>query len=335
MEFLSREQYHVQFLQSWHWKEFQEKIGRRTFVLAVEDRERIIGYALFIIHRLPFGQYFYCPRGPLFVKDITEEAQAQAIGLIVQRAKELAAKTRTIFFRIEPPMTQPKKPWIEGVWWQSRLSWKRTRFVQPSDTLLLNLNQEEGVLMDEMRPKTRYNIKLARRKGVMVAEGKGKGDFEIFWMLLSETAKRQNIRTHSREYYEQLLSAGDDTIMECQLFIASYDEVPLSAIMMLYYYDTAIYLHGGTSHLHRNVMAPHFLQWQSILSAKKRGCHYYDFYGIAPKDGLNHPLANVGRFKRGFGGREVNYVGTYDLIFHSRWYKLYRILKNIQKFMGM
>ncbi|GEM_PF-288400 len=320
-------QKHVQFLQSWHWKTFQESIGRRTFLLGVEEFGHIIGYALFIQHKLPLKSYLYCPRGPLFMKDITYEKQATATREILHYLKKRSQELGVIFLRIEPPETITKKEVIEEIWWSSKLIWKRVRFVQPSDTLLLNLNQTTDRLVENMHHKTRYNIKLAKRKGV-TTRVLVENEYEIFWELLQQTARRQHIKTHNKSYYQVLSRIQEPPDCFSKIFLAEYQGVAMAAIMVMFYQNTAIYLHGGTNELHRNVMAPHLLQWCSIREAQRLSMRYYDFYGIAPHDAdVSHPLTGVGRFKRGFGGIEVNYVGTYELVFHAKWYALYQLAK--------
>jgi lipid II:glycine glycyltransferase (peptidoglycan interpeptide bridge formation enzyme) len=180
-----------------------------------------------------------------------------------------------------------------------------------------------------MHPKTRYNIRLGKKKGVFCREGDSAEYFEIFWSLLCQTARRQHIKVHEKSYYEKLLRTRDDAFL-VSIFIAEYENTPLAAFMIVYYRTVAIYLHGGTSDLHRNVMAPHYLQWFTIQSAQKRGCHYYDFYGIASRDAYeDHPLYSITRYKRGFGGLEVNYMGTYEFAFCPTWYRVYKFAKAI------
>ncbi len=111
-----------------------------------------------------------------------------------------------------------------------------------------------------------------------------------------------------------------------KLFIAEYKKKPIAANIVSFFGDTAVYMHGASGADHRNVMAPYLLQWHAIKLGKQVGCKYYDFYGIDEKK-----WPGVTRFKRGFGGRAVNYPGTFDLIFDSSWYNIYKMVRRVRR----
>lgn len=263
------------FLQSKQWEDFQRAFGRQVF------RQDGI---LIIKHNLPLGKYyFYCPR-PVQVPRIKNRAKA-------------------IFFRAEPSIGYR----IESL----RGFRKAKREIQPSKTLILDLDKSEEDLLSQMKKKTRYSIKLAQRKGVKVHKSR---DFEAFWRLLQETAKRQKITTHAKEYYQKMLE-----MPMAELFLAKYQNIPLAAGITIFYQNRATSLHGASSDKIRYLRAPYLLQWERIREAKKRGMRQYDFWGISEK------WPGVSQFKRGFGGRIVTYIGTWDLVFQPFWYKLYNL----------
>jgi len=107
-----------------------------------------------------------------------------------------------------------------------------------------------------------------------------------------------------------------------ELFVAIYNKKIIVANIVMFYKETAIYLHGASDYQYRNLMAPYLLQWQQILEAKERGCSEYDFWGIDEKK-----WPGVTRFKRGFGGKEIVYPGAYDLVFQPTWYRIYKLAK--------
>ncbi|HLD82300.1 MAG TPA: peptidoglycan bridge formation glycyltransferase FemA/FemB family protein [Patescibacteria group bacterium] len=327
---ISTAQKHVQFLQSWEWKEFQESVGRKTRVFGIEQDGRLVGYALGIVHKLPIKNYLYCPRGPLFVDDLSDEEKNIGYQTLLRHIKEHTKELGIIFLRMEPPETVIRKQEIEDAFFRSHVFFRRVHFMQPSDTTMLNLNQHESLLLKEMHNKTRYNIRLAKRKGVKTRISNDK-DFDIFWNLLQQTAKRQKIATHPLEYYKKLLAATKNGLSS-RLFIAEYEGTPLACNMVISYQDTAVYLHGGTSDQYRNLMAPHLLMWSAIKDAKERGLRYFDLYGIAPSYATEkHPLYSITRFKRGFGGIEVNYMGSFEFILLPFWYRVYGVAKRISR----
>lgn len=199
--------------------------------------------------------------------------------------------------------------------------------IQPPDTVLLNLEQSEDELLAGMKPKWRYNIRLAQKKGITIKESLGE-DFEIFWKLYLETAKRDAIAIHSKAYYESVFKKQEDaagTLPQAKLWTAWYNKEPISAIITVYYNKRATYLYGASSNEHRNVMAPYLLQWSAIMDAQRNGCTVYDMYGISPKEDPEHPMAGLYRFKTGFGGTIRHYAGCVDIPVQMLSYKIFAV----------
>jgi peptidoglycan pentaglycine glycine transferase (the first glycine) len=149
----------------------------------------------------------------------------------------------------------------------------------------------------------------------------GVSDFEKFWSLMSATVNRDGFRLHEKEYYKKMLE-----VENIKLFFAEHQNNILCAGIFSFFGDTAIYLHGASSDENRELMAPHLLQWELIKKAKSLGCKYYDFFGIDEKK-----WPGVTRFKRGFGGQEMNYPGTFDIIFDKTKYGVYKFLRKIRR----
>ncbi len=329
IETIAGMQKHAQFLQSWEWKLFQESRGNVVTVFGIRSHKELIGYALCIYHKLPFAGYFYCPRGPLFVADVSEGEVREAYKALLFYLAAHAPKYQIIFLRIEPPETVIRKVFFDQLLAHTSLPHHKVRFVQPSDTTIVNLNQSEEQLMAGMHAKTRYNIRLAKKKGVVIKSFGSEG-LDIFWDLSVQTAKRQGLRTYPKAYYKELL-CGADKYFPTQVFVAEFQNTPLAAIIIGSYYKTATYLYGGTSDQFRNVMASHLLMWRAVLEARNNGMHYFDLYGIAPHyANEKHPLYNLTRFKKGFGGVEVNYLGAYECVFRPTLYIFYRLFRRIR-----
>lgn len=299
------------FLQSWEWGSFQQSIGRTT----ERYRDSSDGSMVQAIRMaLPLGQsYWYAPRGPL-------------------GGNPLQAFDSGIFVRIEP-VTAP-----EGG--------KPVASVQPSQTMILDLARDEDEILSGMHEKTRYNIRLAERKGVQVMPASPAEDgFETFWHLVEETSERAGIRSHEEDYYRKMLGAlsGDiSTTSEkavAKLYFAEHDGKVLAAILLIRFGDTVTYLHGASSRDKRELMAPHLLHWHAIKEAKAWGAKYYDFWGVAPmemRDGKlkmkdpKHSWSGITRFKKGFGGKYIEYPGTFDLPRSTFWYKVYSAARKVR-----
>jgi len=269
-----------QFLQSKKWEDFQHSIGRKTF--RIND---------ILIIKLPLKagfSYLYCPKGP---KDINND--------FLQQIKKLAKKEKSVFIRCEP-ITLSKNKFI------------KTKDIQPACTSFLNLENTEETLLKEMKQKTRYNIKLAEKKGVKIKKQTSTLDLQIFYNLLQETYKRQGIKTHPKVYYKKLATFND-------IFIAYYNNKAVAGAMVNFDNQTATYLHGGSIQEHKEVMAPYLLHWDIIKEAKKMGYKYYDWWGVDEKK-----WPGITKFKNGFGGEIVCTPGTVDISINKILYILYK-----------
>lgn len=279
-------------LQSWAWGSFAASQNQKIYRFSGDD---FICLAIEIA--LPFGKkYLYSPRGPL------GNAEAALSDL-----KKFQTDHSIIFSRVEPPRALDLPRAIKDV--------------QPVNNWLLDLTKTEEELLIGMKPKTRYNINLASRKGVVVREGT-QTDLLNVWKLLLETASRNGFALHPQNYYwlmwDYLHSA------HLKILIAEYQGQVLAAMLLTLFGETATYLHGGSSLKLKDTMAPYLLHWEAIKIVKRLGYKYYDFGGVAPAGQERHAWVGITRFKKGFGGFEVVYPGSFDLIFSPIWYNAYK-----------
>ncbi len=320
-------QKHSQFLQSWEWGEFHKKVSGDVWRLGVLDDGKLVAAATIIKKQLPIGKYyFYCPRGPVFNYQLSTVNYQLILESLFNEIKNIAENEGIMFLRFDPPASYKLQA--------TSYKLNKTLDVQPSKTLILNLAKPEEDILKNMRQKTRYNIRLAEKKGVKVVEA-GVDRFEDFWRLLGETSERDNFRTHGRDYYKAMLAGGDEDsrvresagpALAIKLFIAEYKKRPIAAGIVSFFGDTATYTHGASGSEYRNAMASYLLQWHVMKLAKKSGYKYYDLYGI---DEERWP--GVTRFKKGFGGRTANYPGTFDLVFDEGWYNVYKMVRRVRR----
>lgn len=279
-------------LQSWNWGEFQKSLGHSIYRFSDSNFA-----TLAIEEELPLSKKdIYCPRGPV--------GQAEQA---LEDLKKLAEDHNIIFARVEPNETV-KLP-------------KAIKEVQPSKVWMLSLEKSDEEILVTMKPKTRYNINLAVRKGVEVREGSEK-DLLKFFKLMLETSSRQGFKLHPQNYYMQMWEHLAPNNL--RLLLAYYNDVPVAGLLLGIFGGTATYLHGGTSQKYREAMAPFALHFEAMKLGKSLGCKLYDFGGISPDNSPLHPWAGITRFKKSFGGFEVSYPGTFDLIFSPVWYNVYK-----------
>lgn len=186
--------------------------------------------------------------------------------------------------------------------------------ILPANTIVLDLTQKESDLLQRMKPKTRYNIKLALRKGVEV-RSMGIEGLKIWYDLYHETALRNGLFINDYLYFETMFASkmeGEDNEVKVQLLVAYYDGIPLSAMFLVLSSYRATYLYGASSSQMRNVMSTYALQWKAIQIAKANNCFEYDMFGIAPSPNSSHPMYGLYKFKQGFGGEIYHQLGCWD-----------------------
>jgi len=313
-------------LQSFHWGEFQESLERKKWHFIILNENNIIASVLLVKYNLPLGKsYLYCNRGPILL-----DRNGEALNLILKKVKEIANQEDSIFYRIDPEWSNKEDEEL-----LNKLEFKKSKKeINPKNTLILNISESEEEILAQMHSKTRYNIRLATRKGVKVriSDGNNK-DFEAFWKLMKETTERDGFSSHPGEYYKkQLEFFNKDSLVK--LFITEVGSEVVSAIVVSFYNDNAVYLHGASGYEHRKYMAPHLIQWEAIKEAKRRGCIYYDFWGIEGENQesriKNQDWGGITRFKKGFArefGVEKNYIGAWDLPLQKMWYGVYNLMR--------
>lgn len=310
-------------LQSYDWGKFQESEGHQIYRLGVESGSEILIYVQALIYKLPLNKsYLYIPRGPVFNKSSKNSDRQKILEIILNELKKLAKNNRAIFIKIDPEIergTEEERLYTDAGFIVS------SKKIQPADTLILNIGGSEEEILQPMHHKTRYNIRLSARKEVKVRIGKDERDVAAFYNLMAMTADRDNFKPHSKNYYHnQLKILGTDNLVK--LYLAEKDHHIIAGIIVSFWGGRATYLHGALDSQYRKFMAPHLLQWEAILDAKKNGCKEYDMWGIAPKDHDNqHPWSGITRFKEGFGGKKLYFAGPFDLVLQKFWYRLYKL----------
>lgn len=341
-------------MQSFEWGQFQENFGkaelssgRKVFRFAKDNWQ-----AQFIEMPLPAGKkYLHCPRGPVMARDLKGQEFKDAIQNLAEETSKAVDKN-TIFFRIGPEwqISQGIENILYGFGFQ-----KLPYDVEPSQSLILDISKTEEELLAQMHEKWRYNIRLAERKNVKVkmitsADEEFEKYFEEFYKLTDQgTAARKHIKHHAKEYYKKQLQINPEqpsfkkdgqvykrevNEVETALFVAEAKKKVIAANIVVFFGNRATYLHGATDNEFRNLMAPHLLQWEQIKEAKKRGCTEYDFWGIVNEhttDKRGPSWEGFTRFKKGFGGREENYIGYFDFALDKNWYSIYRLIQKFRR----
>lgn len=302
--------------QSLAWGRFQEELGNEVFRIGVREAGELVAYVQGFVRKLPRDfTKIEVPR----MQGAGDRGQGtEALDLILGEIKNIAEKHKTIFVRFE---------FQKDVELQTSnyklLTVKEENF--PLATLVVDMSKPEEEILAQMKPKGRYNIRVAEKHGVTVEESRS---VEEFYDLLKKTTARDGFAGHSQDYYEKMLNAlGDDA----KLLLAKKDGRAIAGVLLTFAGDTCTYYYGASDHEFRNLMAPYLLQWRGMQLAKERGCKYYDFLGIAPPESQGHHLAGVSVFKRKFGGEVVVYPAPRELIIKPVMYKLFKLVKKLRK----
>ncbi len=299
--------------------------------IAVMEGDVILAGAQ-VLFRPLLGRYLstaYVPKGPVLDwRNPTSEVSAR----LLEAMRDACRNAHALSLKLEPDWEDRTEA---NRWLQSQGFAPSAHTVQPRRTVVIDLTPSEDAILAQMKPKTRYNIRLAQRKGVSVRLGTEK-DLATFYHLLQMTAQRAEFGIHTRDYYTQAwrLFAQRDAVA---LLLADYGGRTLSAIMVFALARKAWYMYGASSDEERQRMPTYLVQWEAMRWAKARGCETYDLWGIpdveetvigsdiaeAEREGvLSAGMGGLYRFKRGFGGREVRYVGAYDYVCNRPLYGL-------------
>jgi lipid II:glycine glycyltransferase (peptidoglycan interpeptide bridge formation enzyme) len=321
------------FLQSFEWGEVVLADGEKIRRIAVLDYDRIIAAVQLIIYRLPLKKsYLYIPRGPVLdwdkIKEKEKVNQAQeSLMMILDEVSKIANQENALFLRIDPEI---KNSTLDKEFWQQIGFIKSSKEMQPKMTVCLDLSKSEDELLKNMKPKTRYNIRLSLRKGVKVFISDNISDVDTFYSLMFKTSKRDKFYPHIKRHYEDIIKIlGQDG--KAKLFLAKYKNKIIASTIVSFFGQKSVYMHGASDSQYRNLMSTYLLQYQAMLEAKKMGCLLYDFGGVVPEDEINHSWAGISRFKRGFGGEELKYIGAFDLPYSSSQYKLFSLTTRIRR----
>jgi len=318
-------------LQSWTWGQFKALFGWRALrFAALEDGHILAEVQVLLRPLLSTGlTTAYIPKGPVVDPSAPVEPTVSALLSAVHGA---CRRQHSLSLKIEPD-------WPQGTMAQAQLeTWgfhPSGQTVQPRRTVVIDLAKDEEAILAQMKPKTRYNIRLAQRKGITIRPGTA-DDLPAFYELLRITGQRAGFGIHTQAYYTQAwdLFAAQQA---AALFLAQYQDKPLAAILVFIWGKKAWYMYGASSDEERQRMPTHLLQWEAMRWARAQGCETYDLWGIPDIDEseigadvsmaeekgvLSTGMGGLYRFKRGFGGQEIRYVGAYDYVYNRPLYRL-------------
>lgn len=318
-------------LQSWAWGEFKRAYGWQPVRLALSIDGEILAGAQVLIRSIAGFSLPYVPRGPIVAAD-----RSELYTHLLEALHRLSKQRHGVFLKLEPNELagSPVEPIL-----RSNGFLRSPHTVQARATLHIPLDGGEEAVLARMKGKTRYNVRLAERRGVQIRAASGPEDMARFHELMVETGDRDGFPVRSRAYYRDVLEAFRSR-GQGELLLAEFNNVIVAGIMVFAYGAEGIYMYGASSNEHRREMPTYLLQWRAIQWCLEHGCSRYDMWGIPEQvaDGTDEREAledknvrtglwGVYRFKQGFGGEHSRYTGAYDYPYNRPLYLLWSHLR--------
>ncbi len=304
-------------LQSWEWGAFKAQYGWTATRLVFLDEHTPRAAAQILRRPLPYTPFgiLYAPKGPTLA-----DSDPALFAETLTALEHIARAQRAICITIDPDIqtTDSRIASLRG-WRQSREQ------IQFKNTMLLDLAPSENELLAAMKPKTRYNIRLAQKRGVTIVPGT-LADLALFYEMYAETSARDGFLIRPFAYYRDawgaFLQAG-----RAHMLLAQLGGATIAGVILFVFGKRAWYFYGASRNRHRDAMPTHLLQWEAIRWARAHGCTVYDFWGAPDTLDEHAPMYGVYRFKEGFGGAFTQHIGAYDFVAHPALYYLYTVVR--------
>ncbi len=310
-------------LQSWAWGEFRKKTGVDVERVGFFENGKLQKAMQVFFHKIPHFSMTagYFPKG-----EMPDEEQ---VSTLVQLGK----KHQALFVKMEPNIAHK----VDA----PSAHYDIAQFLLKNDavpgrplftkyTFQLDLRPTEDELFSKLSSKTRYNVNVATKKGVKIYENTTKEGLETYLQILQETTQRQGFYAHGPEYFRTMWDALGNSGM-LRIFEAVYENQVLVSWMMFIFNGSLYYPYGASRSIHREVMASNVMMWEMIKFGKNSGCKVFDMWGsLGPEPNEKDPWFGFHRFKKGFGGDLMEFLGTYDVVLNKPTYSLYRIGEDIR-----
>ena len=305
--------------QTREWQKLQEKFGEKTFFEETSD------YTYLAIKKTTkFGDYLYLPYGPYAYN---KSACSKALEALVSLAK----REKAIFIRVEPQARNTAS------YWAGLPNAKKSKDMSPRETWVLDLDQSKEEMIKNFTQGTRTCYNQFPKKGITVTTSKNLDDIHYLSDLQQLVAEKRKFGAFSDKYLKAELEQDFAT-----LYLANFDaskmeikpdwleplakKKVIAASLFFDYGDTRYYMQSASDYDYRRLPASVAILTTAIFDAKEKGLKHFDFWGIAPDDApADHPWAGFTKFKKSFGGREIQYCGTYDIVLNSSKYHLYKL----------
>lgn len=317
-----REQYNAVAthpLQTWEWGDFRRETGVEVERLGVfDDSGRLTEGMTITFHKIPIigGTAGYFPKG------------GQPTEATLNAAKAIGQKHNALFVKFEPNILYPA---TNGEYFKDVISLIESKGGRVGQTLftpytfVLDLSPSVEDIFNNCKSKTRYNIRLAKKKGVTIVEDTSEQGIEDYIRLLEETTERQGFYAHGPEYFRTMWKVMGGGRM-IRILKAMYEGKVVTVWILFLLNGVGYYPYGASSREHRDVMANNLMMWEALMLAKREGCLSFDMWGsLGPEPDPKHKWYGFHRFKEGYGGVLMKSIGTYDVVINQPMYQIFSL----------
>ena len=327
-------------IQSWDWGEFKKAFGAVPERIGFFENGKLVRGVQVIFSRLPKTPFTagYCAKG--FLPDNSQ----------IDIFKELAKKHRAVFIKAEPDFCRPvpeqapvgaehtkntKEALHSALFSEEDAYLVSKKAVHGSPVFkeynfLLDIDKTEEALQASFNSKTRYNIRLAEKRGVTITDNSTEQGIEDYVRLMEETTKRQGFFNHNGQYFKTLFNLfPKDRI---RVFEAVYEGQVLTAWILFNFNGRLYYPYGASSNLHREVMPNNLIMWEAIRFGRRQGCSVFDLWGcLGPTPDTKDAWYGFHKFTAGYSPRLMQYIGTYDFVYKPCLYKLFTAADTLRR----
>lgn len=299
------------FMQSVLWHKLKSDWDSKV-ILSIDDSGKIKGSISLLIRKVPYlkNTIIYSPRGPVVSLD-----DLVALKEINEGIRAVAKEYKSFVFKADPDILAENEAFIElaqKAGFSVVKGSKNFEGIQPRFVFRLDISgKTEDEVFNIFHTKTRYNIRLAQKKGVSVRIG-NKSDLPCFHKIMVETGLRDKFVIRPLSYFENILEYLGE---HARLYIAEFEGRIIAGTLAISYGDKTWYLYGASSNADRNVMPNYLLQWEMIKWAIENKCDIYDFRGVSGDLDESNPLYGLYRFKKGFNGEFTEFLGELQIVF--------------------
>jgi peptidoglycan pentaglycine glycine transferase (the first glycine) len=297
-------------LHTWEWGQFKSRWGWTPRYFLHEE-----GTAAALVLRRTFSplrlNILYVPKGPAL-----DYTNAVLVDQVLNDLIAVAKRDRAIFIKIDPDLSQSAGSILLDRGWRTS-----AEQIQFRNTMLIDLTRGEDGLLAAMKPKTRYNVRLAQKKGVAIRSG-DLADLDLLYRLYAETAQRDGFIIRPIDYYRDAWGSFIQSGLAHPL-IAIVAGQAVAGLILFHFADRAWYMYGMSGQLHREKMPNHLLQWEAMRWARAQGCAVYDLWGAPDELDESDSLWGVYKFKEGLGAEFAPHAGAHDFVVSRPGYWLY------------